>query len=942
MSKSFALLSSSIPFLICRLAFGTPNLSGQDGYINMPSAYAGEDGTWSIGYSYDKPYSSLWTSVTILPALQMTARYVGIAGIAGFDNQQYGGNYGRYKDKVFDAKLQLLPEGEYTPAIAVGRTDLFGTGRFRGEYVTASKKLDDVEATVGVGTNRIDGPFAGVRWTPSQNPNWALLAEYDANDYQKDFRASETFAKERTPGIKAGVEYRWGWLSMQAAYQRSHSSLNAMVNIPLNEREFVPKIQEPSYFAPKEIPVRPSAEEWRTHPEHAQALQRVLQKQDYTLISISYRSGTLTLNLGNSRISDVGRAVGRAVRTALYYAPRETRTIKVTYTELDLPVATYEFFDMAALSDYLAGKISRERFKEFVLVRSANPHDRIAHSEDKGPLATGLSDEAGLSILLSEDGDVVQLRKQDSLLNRFKVAPKLAFYFNDPSGALHYDLSLASNIDRRLGEGVYLNAGIGATVLEDVSDVSQASNSLLPHVRSDVAEYKRGNRVKLFKAVLSQYYKPATNWYARASAGLYEEMFSGVGGQVLFVPPGQRWAADLSVDAVRQRDVDGWFGMRDYQTVTSLASLHYRLPYGTTATLRAGRFLAKDNGVRLEFKRRFRSGIEIGAWYTYTNGNDITSPGTLTAPYHDKGIFFSIPLDAMLTVDSRSKGSFSMSPWTRDVGQMVASPGDLYGIVEGDEQQVQAFDGLGNFAEHLSESEHPAISRPVERYNPWPRVRLRLDDSAAALPEVPALLKGSLLVAGAVGVASLSDKRWGNFISNHEGNSLLKRWDSASSIAPWLGVGAAGAAMMLGDDRLSNTGLIALQSAAVAGGSSLLIKQAVNRSRPEADNGHWTTQHAGQSRSDSSFPSNHAAVAFAVATPFAEEYGAPWLYGVAAAASLGRTAQRQHWLSDTVAGGLLGYAAGKWLWKAQRQEGRYQTGLNLGPDQIGVTVKKSY
>ncbi len=634
--------------------------------------------------------------------------------------------------------------------------------------------------------------------------------------------------------------------------------------------------------------------------------------------------------------------MGRAVRTALYYAPRETRTIKVTYTELDLPVATYEFFDMAALSNYLAGKISRERFREFVLLRSADPHDRIAHSEDNGTLAAALSDDAGLSVLLSEDGDVVQLRKQDSLLNRFKVAPKLAFYFNDPSGALHYDLSLASNIDRRLGEGLYLNAGIGATVLEDVSEVSQPSNSLLPHVRSDVADYKRGNRVKLFKAVLNQYYKPATNWYARASAGLYEEMFAGVGGQLLFMPPDKRWAVDLSVDAIRQRGFEGWFGMRDYQNVTSLASLHYRLPYGITATARAGRFLAKDNGVRLEFKRRFRSGMEIGAWYTYTNGNDITSPGKPMAPYHDKGIFFSIPLDSMLTLDSRSKGNFSISPWTRDVGQMVASPGDLYGMVEGSEQQLQAFDGLGNFAEHPSESEYPAINRPVERYNPWPRVRLRLEDSAAVLPEIPILFKGGLLAAGAVGLASLSDKRWDNFVDNHKDNALLKRWDSASSIAPWLGVGAAGAAMMLGDDRLSNTGLIALQSAAVAGGSSLLIKQAVNRARPEADNGHWSAQTSGQSKSDSSFPSNHAAVAFALATPFAEEYDAPWLYGVAAAASLGRTAQRKHWLSDTVAGGLIGYAAGHWLWKAQRNEGRYQTGLNLGPDQIGVTVKKSY
>lgn len=908
----------------------------------MPDAYVGADGTWSMGYSFDKPYSSLWTSVTLLPALQGTARYVGIAGISGFDNPEYGGDYGRYKDKVFDVKLQLLPESDYFPAIAVGRTDLFGTGLFRGEYIAASKQLGDVEATVGYGKNRIDGLFAGARWTPSQHRNWSLLAEYDANNYQEDFRASETFARGRKAGLKTGVEYRWGWLSMQAAYQQSHSSLNAMVNIPLNEREFVPKIYEPGYYAPTELPARPTGEEWRSNPEHAKALQRALQKQNYTLVSMAYRRGTLILNLGNSRISEVGRAVGRAVRTALYFAPLETRTIKVTYTELDLPVATYEFFDMASLRDYLAGKIHRERFNEFVLVRSGGPQDRIEHSHDNASLATGLSEEANLSVLLSEDGDIVQLRKQDSLLNRFKIAPKLGFYFNDPSGALHYDLSMASNIDRRLGEGLYLNTSVGATVLEDVSDVKQSSNSLLPHVRSDVAEYKRGGKVKLFKAVLNQYYKPAPDWYARASVGLYEEMFAGAGGQLLFAPSGLRWVADISMDAVRQRDFKGWFGMRDYQTITSLASLHYRLPYGVTATARAGRFLAKDNGIRLEFKRRFRSNVEIGAWYTRTDGKDITSPGTPSSPYNDKGIFISIPLDSMLTVDSRSKGSFSISPWTRDVGQMVASPGDLYGLIEDDREQVQAFDGLGNFAEHSSESGRPEVDQPIERFTPWPNIKLRLEDSARVFPELPPLAKGGLLAGGAIALASLSDKKWDSLISQRQDNRGFKAWNSFGNAAPWLAVGGAGMALALGDERLQNTSFISLQSALAAGAGSMLLKQAVGRSRPEGDNGHWGRISGSKSRQDSSFPSNHAAITFATLTPFASEYDAPWLYGVATAAALGRTAGRKHWLSDTVAGGLLGHVVGQWLWTAQRHNSRYQTVFDFGRNKAGVTINARY
>ena len=32
----------------------------------------------------------------------------------------------------------------------------------------------------------------------------------------------------------------------------------------------------------------------------------------------------------------------------------------------------------------------------------------------------------------------------------------------------------------------------------------------------------------------------------------------------------------------------------------------------------------------------------------------------------------------MLTRDTQARASFALAPWTRDVGQMVVSPGDLY------------------------------------------------------------------------------------------------------------------------------------------------------------------------------------------------------------------------------------------------------------------------
>ncbi|MCP9760856.1 phosphatase PAP2 family protein, partial [Aquitalea sp. S1-19] len=193
-----------------------------------------------------------------------------------------------------------------------------------------------------------------------------------------------------------------------------------------------------------------------------------------------------------------------------------------------------------------------------------------------------------------------------------------------------------------------------------------------------------------------------------------------------------------------------------------------------------------------------------------------------------------------------------------------------------------------------------------------------------------------------IGLASLADEKWRDKLAGHEDNRSIKTWDKLGKAAPLLAVGGAGMALALGDSKLQNTGFIALQSAAVAAGSSMLLKQAFNRARPDEGQGHWSRQDAGQSRSDSSFPSNHTAVTFGAITPFAAEYRAPWLYGVAGIASLGRTAKGKHWVSDVAAGGLLGYATGKWLWSAQRERGRYQPIFDFGPGYAGVKVDVSY
>jgi membrane-associated phospholipid phosphatase len=925
-------------------AFGaTPSAQGQSGYINMPSAWTEADGAFAVGYSYDSPYGNTWATMTFLPFLQVTGRYVSITGIPPFSSTdpRYGQGYGRYKDKVADVKLRLRDESDILPAISVGATDLLGTELFKGQYVVVSKSFGparNFEASIGYGNKRPNGLFAGMRWAPFSAPRWAVVAEYDANDYRKDFLAQKSGAARRENGPAVGLEYRWGWLGAQVARHRDHFSATAYLAIPFSEREFIPKFLEPPPFQAKNAPARVSIGQWQQDPARGAAFVNALVGQNFKNVRVEMDGTVLKLTLTNTRISNLGRAVGRAARTALAFAPEGTRAIQVTFTKQEQPVATYEFLDLQRLSDYFTGLVQRDAFLQTVIVRYANPSDRT--TADQAGLLEGAQDDGQLGVQVGHEGDIVQLSSEDREANRFKLVPKVSFFFNDPSGALRYELWAAANYDRRLAEGLYLNGDLKIDVRENVSGVKQPSNSLLPHVRTDIAEYKRGGRFKLNRLMLNQYGNPSERVYTRWSAGFYEEMYRGFGGQVLYLPKDSRWAADLSVDALQQRGFKGWFDKRDYQTVTALGALHYRLPYDLTVTARVGRFLARDEGARIEFKRRLPSGIEFGAWYTVTNGKDITMPGTPANPYHDKGIFLSVPLNIMLPADSQTTAGFGLAPWTRDVGQMVASPGDLYDMVEQPRRDLTTYDGLGNFAERIDEQNLPAVNPPVRPVtNPWPAFRWRLEQSVSATPTLPQWAQGAVIAGGALAAGALLDKPVDRFMTRHRGSGALRAWGSAARALPVALVGASGAAVLFGDARMENMGWISLQAVAGAGALSIGTKNLVGRARPTENLGQWSKT---ADRSNASFPSNHTSVAFAAVTPFAQEYDAPWLYGLAAVGSLGRTANRQHWVSDVAAGGLLGYAVGGWLWKAQRDNTRSQFALTSGAHKLGVAWAGSY
>ena len=180
-------------------------------------------------------------------------------------------------------------------------------------------------------------------------------------------------------------------------------------------------------------------------------------------------------------------------------------------------------------------------------------------------------------------------------------------------------------------------------------------------------------------------------------------------------------------------------------------------------------------------------------------------------------------------------------------------------------------------------------------------------------------LRMGLFSTGLVLGSALIDNRVDTFAQKHAANRFVKAGNSFGNALPWLAIAGAGAAALDGSDPVrSRTGYAALE----AGGSAYLavygLKSVVGRARPVTDAGSHAFKPFSMTKGYDSMPSGHTIVMWAVATPFAEEYDAPWLYGLAAVTNLARVGSRQHWLSDTVAGSALGYAIGRVFWESSR------------------------
>ena len=248
-------------------------------------------------------------------------------------------------------------------------------------------------------------------------------------------------------------------------------------------------------------------------------------------------------------------------------------------------------------------------------------------------------------------------------------SPSLRSNIGSRDGFFLTDVQLKGGARLQWTPRTSLSAIAALSVIGNLDELTETESSSLPNVRSDLESYQRKSRPLYLEALtLDHFRKLRPALYSKVSAGILEDMFGGVIGEVLYAP--LDWPVSIGVDLawVRQREYEQRLGFLDYSTVTGHVSSYWHTGWnGLLVETSFGRYLARDVGATLKLTRIFRSGLSISVFATKTN----VSAAEFGEGSFDKGFSVRFPFGRSRANRPADTVSIDYRFLTRDGGQKL-------------------------------------------------------------------------------------------------------------------------------------------------------------------------------------------------------------------------------------------------------------------------------
>jgi hypothetical protein len=906
---------------------------GEIGLLQTPSARMAPSGDVRLQMSHVAPYTSGTVMFQRLDWLEAGFRYTDVA------NRLYGpeiaGNQS-YKDKSLDLKLRLREETAFGPQIAVGLRDLGGTGLFSGEYLVANKRWGNWDASLGLGwgyqgargnlknplswlddgfasrpanevgqggtTNSqamFHGPaalFGGLQWHSPSDP-WIFKLELDGNDYQHEPQNNNQVVKSP---LNFGAVYRYSPnIDFSVGLERGNS---LMLGMTLHGG--LPQLHSPKLLDPTLPPVRRTAPTELPPEGWADTAQTIARYTGWSVRSIAHQRATTTV------VADTD--------SAIHLQERIERAITVLHR--DAPAASTRFVLQLQERGLSMSQVEVDR-AEWVL-----QHTQVEPPALRLPALQVLPGQSSHVAIQAADEPGNRSWQGKAPGFSAKWSPSYSQILGGPDGFFLYQLGVKTDLEHRFSDRTWLSSAVDLRLLDNFDKFKYDGPSKLPRVRTNQREYATSSRVTMPLLQLTHVGDLGNGHYLSAYGGMLESMYAGIGGEWLYRPWQGRLAWGVDVNHVRQRDFQQNLALRDYGVNTGHATVYWDTGWrDLQVKLSVGRYLAGDTGATLDVKRVFSNGVAAGAWATKTN----VSAADFGEGSFDKGLYVTIPFDVMLPKSTSGSANLIWNPLTRDGGARLNRRFTLDDLTRQRDYKAMTWRSASPVGVKSAENTSYVLAEPA--LNPIETLGSTTSTLGHQAGNIPAATW--LWAGGAILASSLLDKPVDRWAQSHQTGGVNRLGSATNALPTALAIGAGLLYTGIVGQAASSTAETALKSAAYTLGANLVTRFSVGRSRPFEEQGNGNFNGFNTGAFQSGFASNHVAVAFALATPFAQQHDMPWLYGVAGASAFGRLQKRDHWVSDTVAGAFMGYAIGSLL-TDQQQHSATAMRLSVTPQAV--------
>ena len=662
---------------------------GTVGLIDMPTSRMRADGIFSSTYSRQDSIDIYNLSYQALPWLEATFRYSIFDPRRSFNASRFN-----LRDRSYEVKIRLLEETQYLPELSAGLRDILGTGVFGSEYLVASKSWQNVDFTVGLGWGRLAGNDV------LENPLTTLSSSFERRDSDVGFGGEFSFNNYFSGpnlGVFGGLEYSIPSINGKVQLEYNSDNYNTEVNrgvLTRDSRFSYGVVWEPakdlelglSWQHGSEIALRVSASvstnQKQTIKTYAKPWEYILSENGWAEDSVVKNSETIVKREDLSSGDITHFAWYDALHSRAKKRGLALHSAKLNNDGDHLQLEYYNKGHQYQIDgvDHLLTLLNEELGREF----KKRPSAKTINSVTLINISNNLRSFAVQSGLRYTNGIY---SKSDELPNLTIVTPEkitkpdkatlfqlpylrfsgdfgLRYSLFDPIAPLKTQLNFNLGAKLQLPDGWTISSNYIFDIVNNFDRSVRTSNSVLPHVRSDINRYQQEGESGIDVLYVEKYDQLSPNLYYRGYAGILEGMFSGIGAEFLYRPEQSRFAFGANINAVRQRDFDRGFGTQDYQVVTGHFSVYWATPYENyDVAVHMGRYLAKDWGATFELTRTFANGWEVGLFATLT---DVPFEEFGEGSF-DKGFTFRIPFNLFGSSGRRGIGT-TIRPIQRDGG----------------------------------------------------------------------------------------------------------------------------------------------------------------------------------------------------------------------------------------------------------------------------------